>query len=173
MFYKVWCPYTVESLAGSRSILFYQLFIHCLVKCFTTKLSIHVLSGVGSKYNWVFSRAGYHLHLTAFPTKFTLVSMCICVQYPGFFRSTVYTFEYLAGPSCRYITRGQLWPSGIIIACVCLCVRVRQSSVCPDENLSPAPATITKIGPEVQNILVKVQIVFGVHWPWPSRSNWT
>ena len=68
-------------------------------------------------------------------------------------------------------TRGQLWPSGIVIACVCLCVR--QSSVCPDDNLSPAQATITKIGPEVQNTLVKIPIIFGVHWPWPSRSNWT
>ena len=74
-------------------------------------------------------------------------------------------------------TRGQLWPSGIVIACVCLCVCmcvcVRQSSVCPDDNLSPAQDTITKIGPEVQNILVKIPIVFGVHWPWPSRPNWT
>ena len=74
-------------------------------------------------------------------------------------------------------TLGQLWPSGIVIACVCLCVCmcvcVRQSSVCPDDNLSPAQATITKIGPEVQNTLVKIPIVFGVHWHWSSRSNWT
>ena len=76
-------------------------------------------------------------------------------------------------------TRGQLWPSGIVVACVCLCVCVyvcvcvRQSSVCPDDNLSPAQATITKFGPEVQNTLIKIPIVFGVHWPWPSRLNWT
>ena len=33
----------------------------------------------------------------------------------------------------------------------------------PDNNLSPAQGTITKIGPEVQNTLVKIPIVFGVH----------
>ena len=66
-------------------------------------------------------------------------------------------------------TRGQLWPSGIVVACVCLCVCVyvcvcvRQSSVCPDDNLSPAQATITKFGPEVQNTLIKIPIVLGVH----------
>ena len=68
-------------------------------------------------------------------------------------------------------TRGQLWPSGIVIACVylCVCVRVcvygcvcvRQSSVCPDDNLSPASATIINIGPEEQNTLVKIPIVLG------------
>ena len=44
---------------------------------------------------------------------------------------------------------------------VCVYVCVRQSSVCPDDNLSPAQATITKIGPEVQNTLVRIPIVFG------------
>ena len=60
-----------------------------------------------------------------------------------------------------------------VCVCVYVCVCVRQSSVCPDDNLSPAQATITKFGPEVQNTLIKIPIVFGVHWPWPSRSNWT
>ena len=46
---------------------------------------------------------------------------------------------------------------------VCVYVCVRQSSVCPDDNLSPTQATITKIGPEVQKTLVKIPIVFGVH----------
>ena len=44
---------------------------------------------------------------------------------------------------------------------VCVCVCVRQSSVCPDDNLWPAQATITKIRPEVQNTLVKIAIVLG------------
>ena len=89
------------------------------------------------------------------------------------------TFNLAFGKVRVFITRGQLWPSGIVVACVCLCVCVyvcvcvRQSSVCPDDNLSPAQATITKCGPEVQNTLIKIPIVFGVHWPWPSRSNWT
>ena len=60
-------------------------------------------------------------------------------------------------------TRGQLWPSDIVIAsvcvCVCMCVCVCQSSVCPDDNLSPAQTTITKFGPEVQNTLIKIPIV--------------
>ena len=36
-------------------------------------------------------------------------------------------------------TRGQFWPSGIVVACVCLCVRlsVRQSRACPHDNSSP------------------------------------
>ena len=44
-----------------------------------------------------------------------------------------------------------------------VCVCVRQSQVCPDDNLSPVKATITEIGPEVQNTFVKISIVFGVH----------
>ena len=47
--------------------------------------------------------------------------------------------------------------------CVCVCECVRQSSVCPDDNLSPAQATITKFGQEVQNTLIKIPIVFGIH----------
>ena len=76
-------------------------------------------------------------------------------------------------------TRGQLWPSGIVVACVCLCVCVyvcvcvRQSWVCPSDNLPPVQGRITKFGPHVQNNLVKIPILLGVHWPWPSRSNLT
>ena len=44
-------------------------------------------------------------------------------------------------PSVRLsylFTRGQFWPSGIVVACVCVCVRVsvRQSSACPRSNSS-------------------------------------
>ena len=42
---------------------------------------------------------------------------------------------------------------------------------CPQNNSSPIQARITKFGPEVQNTLVKIHIVFGDNWPWPSRSN--
>ena len=97
-----------------------------------------------------------------------------CVAITGIFQLKcwcMHSFHSL------FFTRGQLWPSGIVVACVCLCVCacvcVRQSSVCPDDNLSPAQATITKFGPEVQNTLIKIPIVFGVQQPWPSRSNWT
>ena len=57
-------------------------------------------------------------------------------------------------------------------ASLCVCVCVRQSQVCPDDNLSPVKATITEIGPEVQNTFVKISFIFGVHWPWPWRSIW-
>ena len=32
-------------------------------------------------------------------------------------------------------TRGQFWPLGIVVACVCVCVY--QSLACPHDNLSP------------------------------------
>ena len=54
---------------------------------------------------------------------------------------------------------------------VCLCVY--QSLACPHDNLSPVQARITKIGPEKQNTLVKIPIVFWGNWPSPSRSNLT
>ena len=44
---------------------------------------------------------------------------------------------------------------------------------CPHHNSSPIQARITKFGPEVQNTLVKIPIVLGGKWPWPSRSNLT
>ena len=68
-------------------------------------------------------------------------------------------------------TRGQFWPSGIVVACVCSCGR--QSRACPHDNLWLVPARITKFEPDMQNILVKIPIVLGVAWPWPSRSNLT
>ena len=75
--------------------------------------------------------------------------------------------------SCAYMifTRGQFWPPGIVVACVCVCVY--QSLACPHDNSSPVQARITKFGPEKQNTLVKIPIVFGGNWPWPSRSNLT
>ena len=44
---------------------------------------------------------------------------------------------------------------------------------CPHHNSPPIQARITKFGPEVQNTLVKIPIVLGGNWPWPSRSNMT
>ena len=38
-------------------------------------------------------------------------------------------------------------------------------------NSLPIQARITKFGPEVENNLVKIPIVLGGNWPWPSRSN--
>ena len=74
-------------------------------------------------------------------------------------------------------TRGQFWPSGIVIACVCVSVRVSvcvyQSLACPHDNSSAVHARITKFGWETQNTLVKMPIILGGDRPWPSRSNLT
>ena len=76
-------------------------------------------------------------------------------------------------------TRGQFWPSGIVVACVCLsvwvsvCVCVRQPRACPRHKSRRVQARTTKFGQKVQNNLVKVPIVLGGDWHWPSRSNLT
>ena len=64
-----------------------------------------------------------------------------------------------------YCHRLRLW--------VCVCVCVYQSRACPDDNSSPIQARITKFGPEMQNTLVWVPIVFGDDRPRYSRSNLT
>ena len=65
-------------------------------------------------------------------------------------------------------TRGQFWPSGIVVACVCVyvcvCLCVRQSWACPSDNSSTVQARITKFGPEKQNTLVKIPVVFFGQW---------
>ena len=71
-------------------------------------------------------------------------------------------------------TWGQFWPSGNVIASICLCVR---PSMCHQDclrgNSRPVQARITKFEPKVQNTLVKIPIVLRGNWPWPSRSNLT
>ena len=59
--------------------------------------------------------------------------------------------------------------------CVCLsvCLSVCQSLACPCDNSGPVQARIAKFGPKMQKTLVKVPIVLGGNWPWPSRSNLT
>ena len=57
-------------------------------------------------------------------------------------------------------TRGQFWPSGIVVAYVCPCGR--QSQACPCNNLSLVPARITKFEPDVQNILVRSLLFRGL-----------
>ena len=68
-------------------------------------------------------------------------------------------------------TRGQFWPSGIVVACVCVRVCVCQSWACPHDNSQRVQARITKFGTKVQKTLVRVPIVLGVDRSWPSRSN--
>ena len=70
------------------------------------------------------------------------------------------------------VCRGQFWPTGIVVACVCVSV-----SLCVNHLLvrtitwDPFQARITKFGPKMQNNLVKVPIVLWSDRPWPSRSN--
>ena len=62
-----------------------------------------------------------------------------------------------------------------LCVCVCLsvCPSVCQSLACPRDNSGPVQASIAKFGPKMQKTLVKVPIVLGGNWPWPSRSNLT
>ena len=68
-----------------------------------------------------------------------------------------------------YITRGQFWPSGIVIACVCPCVGQSWACLCNNSSELESP----NLDKKMQNILLKVPIVFGTDWAWPSRSNFT
>ena len=71
-------------------------------------------------------------------------------------------------------TRGQFWPSGIVIALsVYLSVCVYQSLACPHDNLSAVQARITKFETQVKNTLVKIPITLKGDWLWTSRSNLT
>ena len=82
--------------------------------------------------------------------------------------------------STHVFTRGQFWPLGIVITCICVCpcvcVSLCQSLACPCDNSGPVQARIAKFWPKMQKTLVKVPIAFGGNWPWwpwPSRSNLT
>ena len=81
-----------------------------------------------------------------------------------FFSSFFYPRPVLAIRYCHHL---RLW------VCVCVCMCVYQSRACPLDNSSPSQAGITKFGPEMQNTLVWVPIVFGDDRPWSSRSNLT
>ena len=71
--------------------------------------------------------------------------------------------------------RGQVWPSAWychrlrLCVCPCVCQSVCQSLACPRDNSRPVQARIAKFGPKMQKTLVKVPIVLGGNWPWPSR----
>ena len=105
--------------------------------------------------------------------KFSIVNMSendtlfkICASNLALVCSYWYISRYFV-----FFTRGQFWPSGIVVVCVCPCGR--QSRACPRDNLWLVSARITKFEPDMQNILVKTPIVFGIDWPWPSKPNLT
>ena len=94
-------------------------------------------------------------------------------------RSECDTCAHIITDKMCLFTRGQFWPSGIVVACVSLsvcvsvCVCVRQPRACPRNKSPRVQARTTKFGQKVQNNLVKVPIVLGGNWPWPPRSNLT
>ena len=77
-------------------------------------------------------------------------------------------------PEASFGLRVLSLPASVCV-CVCLsvCLSVCQSLACPGDNSGPVQARIAKFGPKMQKTLVKVPIVLGGNWPWPSRSNLT
>ena len=99
-------------------------------------------------------------------------------DWPGSGRSNLSQWElnenflFFSWQAVNIFTRGQSWPTGIVVACVCPSVRPSvRHQVCPRNNSLPVEASFTKFWPKMQNTLVKVPIVFGGNRPWPSRSN--
>ena len=88
-------------------------------------------------------------------------AVCWSVEDPSYVLSVNCTIGSI-------FTRGQFWPSGIVIAgvclcvCACVCVCVCQPRACPCENSSPIQARTTKFGQKMQNILLKIPINLGV-----------
>ena len=129
------------------------------------------------------NRGPFYLHrLTLIPAWISNHVPCTVwdeITYPftNFNSATIEVWEWINNFISHFITRGQFWPSVIVIACVCgsvcPCVCVYQSRACPHDNSSPIQARNTKFGPEMQNTLVWVPIVFGDDRPWSSRSNLT
>ena len=69
-----------------------------------------------------------------------------------------------------FFTRGQYWPSGIVIAWVCVCVSTFFVRAITHLTFQLESSNLDQ---KIQQILLKVPIVFSVDWPWPSRSNLT
>ena len=60
-----------------------------------------------------------------------------------------------------------------LFAPVCACVYVCQPRAYQCYNSSPIQARITKVGQRCKTPWVKILIVLGVDWSWPSSSNLT
>ena len=52
------------------------------------------------------------------------------VLLPDYFRDARKKYDSIGGCIFSVFTRVQFWPSGIVVACVCLCVRVCISITC-------------------------------------------
>ena len=78
----------------------------------------------------------------------------------------------------QFFTRGQFWPSGIVVVCVCLCVRPSVRPCINHELVRVITHRPFKLGSpnldhRCKKTLVKIPIVLGGDWPWPLRSNLT
>ena len=78
--------------------------------------------------------------------------------------------QWLSGTSMPYFIRGQVWPLGIVAACVCLCVSVsvcpivcvRQPRACPRQDTKQLKVSI---------VLCVWECFFLCVWPWTSRAD--
>ena len=78
----------------------------------------------------------------------------------------------------RFVTRGQFWPSGIVVACVCL-------SVCPSVRVCGKHLLVRAISHHPFKLVSlnldhrckrpwwRSLLLWGGDWHWPSRSNLT
>ena len=71
------------------------------------------------------------------------------------------SFSFL--PEAKFGLRVLSSPMSVCISITC----------CPHDNSSPVHVRITEFSPEKQNTLVKIIIVLGGNWLWPSMSNST
>ena len=96
--------------------------------------------------------------------KFLLTDLCTFIHMPNLCKSFL--------PEASFGLRVLSLPASVCL-CVCLPVCVRQPWACPCHKSSRVQARTIKFGQKVQKVLVKVPIVLGGDWPWPSRSNLT
>ena len=72
-----------------------------------------------------------------------------------------------------FITRGQYWPTGIVVACVRLSVSPSVTKFVCAITQHPFKLGSPNLDHRCKKTLVKNPIVLGGDWPWPSRSNLT
>ena len=65
------------------------------------------------------------------------------------------------------------WPKGIVIACVCVYLCVCQLLLVRAITHHTFQLESPDLDEKMQNILLKVPIVLGAGWAWPSMSNLT
>ena len=121
----------------------------------------------------------YSFELRLFMMTFCILTLCIVSDMPDsiqasrafsnvcnacMFFAIYFLILLILLPEANNGLRVLSSPASVCVCvCICVCMPVNHQVFFPDDNLSAAQGTITKIGPEVQNTLVKIPIVFGVH----------